>query len=299
MRNTLACVVVVSVGAFWGLYWIPLRQLDAAISTGSWATFIVLLPACLFLAPFALRGRRRIASSRKRMLASTALGGCSFALYSNGLVYGQVTVVILLFYLTPVWSTLLARYCLQQPVARQRYVAIAAGILGIAIVLHAHGGGFPWPHSLGDWFGLISGFLWAVSSMGIQGGSRLRPVEANFIFCFSALITALLVVVALGQAAPAHTASGAYAAAAGWAALIGIFWWGCLLVGFLWAAQILEPAQVGILLMSEAVMGALSAGLFAGEPFGLLMIVGTSLVVIAGLLGSVAAKPAADQSTPC
>lgn len=296
MRDVLARVTVVCAGALWGLYWIPLQRLNAVATVGPWATFFVMVPACLFLAPLAWRGRARIASIPFRRLACIALGGFSFVLYSDGLIYGQVTVVILLFYLTPVWSTLIARYWQHQVVSRLRYVAIVVGIAGIAVVLHAHGGGFPWPRGLGDWFGLLSGLLWAVSSTGIHGRSQIRAVETNFVFCVGALVASLLLAVVFWSEPLPRVSVGAYATMAGWAVLIGVLWWAITLVGFLWAAQILEPALVGILLMSEAVVGAISAGLFAGEPFGMLMMIGTSLVVCAGVIGSVPSRQVSQMT---
>ena len=74
-------------------------------------------------------------------------------------------------------------------------------------------------------------------------------------------------------------------------------WQSGLLVGFglavvmlpinliiLWAATRLEPARVGILLMSEVVVGVLSAALLAGEPFTWREATGAALIVLAGVL---------------
>ena len=52
------------------------------------------------------------------------------------------------------------------------------------------------------------------------------------------------------------------------------------------ATQVVEPARVGILLMSEVIVGTISAAVFAAEPFGPLVGVGTLLVISAGVLES-------------
>lgn len=288
MRQSLvASLMVTGVGALWGLYWIPLRALEGVSAAGPWSTFWVLVPACIVLAPSAVRARKQIRDSGRIAIASTALGGASFVLYSDGLLYGQVAVVILLFYLTPIWSTLISRYWLGWPVSRRRYIAIALGLIGIAVVLQSGGGGLPRPHALGDWLGLASGLLWAVSSVGINKHSRTGPVETNFIFCAGAVAAALILALILGWNTPPQMSSGHYGVALGWTLLIGILWWAVALAAFLRAAQILEPGRVGILLMSEAVVGAISAALFANEPFGVPMMIGTMLIVIAGLLEAI------------
>lgn len=283
---------VVAVGALWGLYWLPLRRLDALTTAGPWATLAAVALGCALLAPLAWAGRARLRGADRRALASLALGGAAFVLYSNGLLYGQVAVVILLFYLTPIWSTLIARFWLGWPVSWWRYAAIVCGLVGIGLVLRGGHGGLPLPRALGDWLGLASGLLWSIASTGIRVHSRTRPAETNFVFCAGGVAMALVLVVALG-ADPPRVAATARGAALGWTLLIGGLWWAASLAVFMWATQRLEPARVGILLMSEVLVGAVSAALFAAEPFGPLLAAGAVLVIAAGVLETVP-----DRRTP-
>lgn len=289
--SSFANLAVFSVGALWGLYWVPFRAFNAITSAGPWATFAVLVPACAMLAPAAWRARGRLRAASHQELASVALGGASFALYSTALVYGQVAVVILLFYLSPVWSTLIARLWLRQPVAGRRYAAIIIGLAGIVLVLYGNYAGLPVPHTLGDWLGLLSGMLWAVASTGIHQHSRTGPMETNFLFCFGAAVMALVLALALGLNTTPQLHAGQYAEAIGWLLLIGGLWWAAALTLFMWAAQAMEPARVSILLMSEVIVGAISAALFAAESFGALMIIGTALVIAAGALETLPTGP--------
>jgi drug/metabolite transporter (DMT)-like permease len=278
-----ASFAVVAVGAMWGLYWLPLRALEGVAAGGPWTTVAALAVACAVLAAPAWRGRRRLASARHRALASVALGGASFALYSNGLLYGQVAVVILLFYLTPIWSTLIARFWLGWPVSWWRHAAIAMGLVGIGLVLRGSHGGLPLPRTTGDWLGLASGLLWAVASTGIHVHARTRPAETNFVFCAGGLALALVLALVLPGTGAAGV-SGAWLAALAWTLVLGAVWWAVSLTAFMWATRILEPARVGILLMSEVVVGAVSAALLADEAFGGVMAAGTVLVIVAGVL---------------
>lgn len=288
----LTGTAVVAVGALWGLYWLPLRRLDALATAGPWATLAVVALGCVLLAPFAWAGRARLRAAGGRALTSLALGGASFVLYSNGLLYGQVAVVILLFYLTPIWSTLIARFWLGWPVSWWRYAAIGCGLVGIGLVLRGAHGGLPLPRALGDWLGLASGLLWSFASTGIRVHSRTRPAETNFVFCAGGALMALALVLALAGAPP-RPAPGAWGAALGWTLLIGGLWWAASLTLFMWATQRLEPARVGILLMSEVLVGAVSAALLADEPFGATLAAGAVLVIAAGVLETMP-----DRRTP-
>lgn len=289
--DSLGSLAVVVIGALWGLYWMPLRQLEATVPAGPWLTLAVLLVACVILAPAAWRGRARLLAARNRALASLALGGASFALYSDGFLYGHVAVVILMFYLTPIWSTLIARFWLGWPVSWWRYGAIACGLLGIALVLRGSHGGLPVPRGLGDWLGLASGLLWAIASTGIHVHSRTRPGETNFVFCLGGAAMALLLALVLGDGTPPAIEPATWARALAWTLLIGGLWWALSLTVFMWATQALEPARVGILLMSEVLVGAVSAALLAEEPFGPLMAAGAVLVIAAGVLETMPLRP--------
>jgi drug/metabolite transporter (DMT)-like permease len=281
-----ASVAVVAVGSSWGLYWLPLRELEAVAKIGPWATLAVTLVAAVALAPVAWLRRENLRAAGRPGLASVALGGASFVLYSNGLLYGHVAVVILLFYLTPVWSTLIARFWLGWRISWWRYAALVLGLGGIALVLRASSGELPLPYRLGDWLGLASGLAWSIASTGIHLHSRTAPLETNFVFCAGAVIGALMLALLLGWGDWPAMAPDVYVATAGWVVLIGVVWWAVLLTLFVGATQQLEPARVGILLLSEALVGALSAALLTDEPFGALMAVGMVLVLAAGAVES-------------
>ncbi len=281
-----ATILIVTVGAVWGLYWMPLRRLEDLATAGPWATAAVLLVAVAVLAPAAWRGRTRLSAAPLRALVSVATGGAAFVLYANGFLYGQVAVVILMFYLTPIWSTLIARFWLGRTISWWRYAALVTGITGIGLVLRGAHGGVPLPQETGDWLGLASGVLWAIGSTGIHGHSRTRPAETNFVFCAGGLLAAIVLAPLLAGAAVPGISTANALPALGWIVLIGVGWWAFSLTAFVAATQVVDPPRVGILLMSEVIVGTISAALFAGEPFGLLVALGTVLVISAGILES-------------
>ena len=277
-----ASLLVIATGIFWGLYWVPVRRIAELGVPGAWGTLGICAAATLLLGPFALRGGHRLARSTPLALGSIALGGFAFALYSAGLVYGRVAIVILLFFLTPVWSTLIGRYLMGWPMPRLRVVAIVVGLAGLALVLGAEGG-VPMPSSLGDWLGLASGFLWSVATTGMRTQVETGPGETAFVFALGAFLGTAVLAPALAPW-PGLPPAEAWLPALGWTLAAGGLWWGLSLAGLMWATTRLEPARVGILLMSEVLVGVVSAALFAGERLGRLEIAGGALVVLAAAL---------------
>ncbi|WP_111431948.1 DMT family transporter [Rhodobacteraceae bacterium DSL-40] len=281
-QTARATAIVFATGAFWGLYWLPVRALDALGLAGAWGTAAITLAAGLLLAPLAIRRRRALAAAHPLALASVALGGAAFALYSVGLVHGRVAIIILLYFLTPVWSTLIGRYVMGWQTPRLRIVAIAVGLLGLVVMLSARGEA-PLPRSAGEWMALLAGLLWSVATTGIRTKSDLGPGEAAFVFAAGAAAAALLLAPAL---APLPAAAGLESPlrAFGLAAATGGIWWALSIASLMWATVRLEPARVGILLMVEVLVGAVSAALFAGEHLAPLEIAGGALVLLSGLL---------------
>ncbi len=280
--SLLATLIVAGTGVLWGFYWVPVRRLSESGLPGAWGTVAIVAAAALLLAmPVALR-RWRLASADPVALASIALGGAAFVLYSVGFVYGRVAIIILLFFLTPVWSTLIGRFVMGWPTPRLRLAAIVVGIAGLAVMLGANGEA-PLPRGAGEWLALLSGILWSVATTGIRARPSPQPVEAAFVFAAGAVAGALALAPFLGGWPPGLSADAALPML-GWAFAAGGLWWGLSVASLMWATARLEPARVGILLMTEVLVGALSSAILAGEHLGRLELAGGALVLAAGVL---------------
>jgi drug/metabolite transporter (DMT)-like permease len=118
---------------FWGTLWIPLRHLDEAGLGGPWATAAGFTLPLLVVVPFGLVRWRRIAAAGWPLAHAGFLMAACFALYAEALLRGSVARVILLFYLTPAWSTLLARAFLGDRITGARLVTIALGLVGMGL----------------------------------------------------------------------------------------------------------------------------------------------------------------------
>lgn len=278
--TALATTIVLATGLFWGIYWLPVRALSDLGLNGAWGTAAITLASALLLAPLAL-GRGRLRRADPIAIASIALGGAAFALYSIGFVYGRIAIIILLWFLSPVWSTLIGRWVMGWPTPRLRLLAIVVGLAGLVVMLGADGE-IPLPRGLGEWMTLIGGLLWSVSTTGIRVRTELAPLPAAFVFSAGAAATSLVLAPVL-EPLPAVEA-GALLRIVGLALISGGLWWGLSLCGLMWATARLDPARVAILLMTEVLVGAVSAATLAGETLRPLEIVGGAMVLLAGLL---------------
>jgi drug/metabolite transporter (DMT)-like permease len=188
---------------------------------------------------------------------------------------------MLLFYLTPIWATILARIFLGDLITPSRVIAMVLAILGM-LTIFGLGAQFPIPHNIGDWLGIGSGFLWAVAMVRIRMSESHSAIELTAGFfqwslIFSAGAAFLLApsqIPEIEQVLPTLP-------------LLLIFMALLVLPGTyasLWGPKYLSPGIVGLLFMTEIIVGAISVALLAGEPFGIRELIGILLIAGASIL---------------
>jgi drug/metabolite transporter (DMT)-like permease len=276
-----ASLAVAASGAVWGSYWAPLRWLETQGIGGAWVSVIFFGVAGL--TPLAWMMRREAWSGFAGQMVNGGLLGLAFTLYTVSLVTTEVINAILLFYLTPVWSTLAGLLLLKERLSWRRGLSMAMGFAGMACIL-GFDHGLPLPRTTGDWLALLSGMLWAAGTLR----SFHRPAHGvslpAFTFCLGGL-AASLVIAAIAAAAGSPTAAlDDPGQALPSAVLLALVFFVPPNFLVLWAAQRIDSGRVGILLMTEVLAGAATAALFSGEPFGAMQAAGTALILCAGLV---------------
>lgn len=280
--GTWASITLVIGGMMWGLYWIPVRFFFDLGLTGPWPGIAMYASALLVLVPLIWREKTALALQWRDLVLSGMFTGAAFSLYSISLVYTEVVRSILLFYLTPIWGTILGVLFLGERLGIGRLAGLACGIGGLFVVLG--GTSFvPWPQNIGDWLALASGICWALGSLGLYRTANISVSGQVFAFVTGAMLLSLIGLAFLpGPVLPA-IAQGDYFWVVQFGLLSALF---VLPMVFMtiWPATKLSPARVGLLLMSEVVVGIASAAALSGEPFGLRELLGTLLIVSAAVL---------------
>jgi drug/metabolite transporter (DMT)-like permease len=207
------------------------------------------------------------------------------------LLLTEVVRVLLLFYLTPIWGTLLGRVLLGERITFNRGLALALGLAGLVVILGFEGG-YPLPRNGGDWMALAAGIAWAYGSLRIYSEPEVGVYETVCaFFAGGALVTGVVVTLPIASNALVPTWE---ALQVGWpwlALLVGLFGVPPVLIT-LWGAARLSPGRVGILLMGEVAVGIGSAAAWSGEPFGTREALGASLIVGAAVVEMMQRQPA-------
>ena len=290
-KAKLACLYA---GAVWGLFWIPLRALEDAGINGLWITVVYFLIPTICLIPIVLSRWQHVKQGGISLQLTTMLSGGALLLYSTSIVYTDVVRAMLLFYLTPIWATILARIFLGDLITPSRILAMLLAILGM-LTIFGLGARFPIPQNIGDWLGIGSGFLWAVAMVRIRMSESHSAIELTAGFfqwslIFSAGAAFLLApsqIPKIEQVLPALP-------------LLLIFMALLVLPGTyasLWGPKYLSPGVVGLLFMTEIIVGAISVALLAGEPFGIRELMGVLLIAGASMLEPLLALRGSDTNS--
>ena len=268
-------------GAVWGLFWIPLRELEDAGFQGLWITVVYFLIPALCLIPVTIWRWKYVKRGGFQLQLTAIISGGALLLYSTSIVYTDVVRAILLFYLTPVWGIILGRIFLGDKISTPRVIAMILAIIGM-LTIFGLGSKFPLPQNLGDWLGLCSGFMWAVAMVLINKNKNHSTIELTVGFFQWSLILSLFAAVLLSpESLPSFDKIVPVIP------LMLTFMVLLILPGTyasLWGPKYLNPGVVGLLFMTEIVVGAISVAILAGEPFGIREITGVLFIAGASML---------------
>ena len=276
----LASGIVIVAASAWGVLWVPIRVFEAQGVSGAWTLALINFSAFLVLVPvvtFTWAAQRQHARAALTIGFMTGLG---LSFYGLGLVHTSVVRATLLFYLTPVWATLIGVVFLGERAGVQRWGAIALGLLGLFALVS---GGPSLSFNIGDILALASGMVWAVGASLIARNGAI-PVSGMVAAQFLSMPIIILVLGSLIAPAAAPDVDTLRALAPTFLA-IAVF--GMLPGVFLlfWAQQFLEPGRVGLLMMSEVLVAILTATwLLPEERMEPVQWLGAVLIILAGIV---------------
>ncbi len=267
-------------GVAFGVFWIPIRALEAAGLPGAWAAMVFTLLPVPFVLPLYWRHRAELCPANWKGILGGILGGLAFGLYSLAFLYTDVVRVVMLFHLTPLWGFLLGRIVLGEIITPTRWLAVLLGLSGIAVIFGI-GEGVPLPENIGDWIAFASGIAWAFASLLLLIDEDVSvAIHGTSFFTVSALFTIIAVLLA-GDATPD---SASLLAVLPW--LLGVTLLLTIPAGFatIYGPTKLNPGVVALLFMAEIAIATITAAILTDETFGTREAIGVLLVLAAGLL---------------
>ena len=288
MRKAASVGALVFNALVWGVSWWPFRELQSLGLHPLWSTSLVYFfsLACVLLVwP---RGWRGFAQHPLLWLLAAAAGLTNVG-FNWAVTVGDVVRVVLLFYLMPAWSVLLAWAVLGEKPTRASLLRLLLAMAGVLIVLKSPGSPWPVPQDAADWLSLMGGLSFAATNVLLRK-LAYTPSESRMMAMF-----------------------GGGAIMAGGTALLGMAWqivpapvwttsWLGVALGlslaFLvsnmalqYGAARLAASTTALVMLTEVLFASLSSvalGAAALSPYTLL---GGSLIVLAAVWAALAPAP--------
>ena len=278
----LSLIIVVSSCA-WGLYWLPLRSIEQSGIAGSWS--IVLVNACplIILVPLIFFNLDKLKKYPKPILFAGIMIGAAFTFYANGLVQTSVIRATLLFYLSPIWSTIIGIIWLNERLTIARVISIVVALIGLILLLYDFRNQETTMLNFGDFSSILSGLFWALGASILKKWSKLPIIPLTAIVYFSTTsLSILLATIVYKAPIPSLALIGQnFSTAFIWSVIVLLPSF-CIIFRI---SQILFPGRVGILMMSEVAVAVISAKiLLPEEQMVILQWIGASAILLAGVV---------------
>lgn len=276
----------------WGLSWWPLRQLDADGLHPLWTTACVFTLATVVLSFISPSGWLHF-KQHPQLWWLMAASGLTNVGFNWAVTTGDVVRVVLLFYLMPTWSLLLAWWLLDERPTRGALMRLGLALLGVVLVLKTPESPWPLPQDLPDVLALFAGFCFALTNIWLL---RLQhtPESSRMVAMFGGgalMAVACAVLATVAGVIPAAQLFAVPFESAGVSSLAP--WVLGLSAAFLvsnftlqYGAARLSAHTTAMVMMSEVVFASVSSVALGASALTWRVGLGGGMIVLAALLAS-------------
>ena len=283
--SPLAAGALLINAAIWGMSWRPFRELQSQGMHPLWATAAVYLLISLCMSAFYFSAWRGAFVHPKLWWLALA-AGLTNVCFNWAVTVGDVVRVVLLFYLMPAWSVLIAWILLDEKPSRASLLRLLMAMVGVLIVLKTPGSDWPVPTSVADGLALLGGLSFALTNALLLKFNH-TPSSSRMLAMFAggALLPGAVAVLGVTLAAlPAPTLQ-----ASGVPVFVG------LTVAFVVSNMVLQygaarlaASTTALVMLTEILFAGVSAAVWGAAELSPRIFWGGSLIVLAALWAAVA-----------
>ncbi len=262
----------------WGLIWYPYRLLEQAGISGTQSSLLTYGFALALGAVLFARHWRDLARIPREAFWIAFAAGWTNLSYVLAVLEGEVMRVLLLFYLAPLWTLLLARLLLGERAGKKGLVIMALSLSGMMTMLW-QGEGWPLPQDWAEWIALSSGIGFASTNVLTRWAGHLT-LKAKSLSVWAGVCAIALVFFMFDR----HAQPLSMLSAANWLLMAAM---GVALAATTWLVQFgvthTTANRAAVIFMFELVVAAVSSYWLAGEAMDAREWVGGAMIVLAAL----------------
>ena len=270
------------------MFWYPLRLFAEQGMHGLWSSLFInlgTLPVLLFILH---RHWREVTTAPGRLLLiALAAGWCNTA-FNLAMIEGNVVRVLLLFYLSPLWTVILAYLFLGERPHRNGLLTVAIAMLGAIIMLWDVKMGLPIPQSDADWLALSAGIGFSINNVTVRHTQSVS-VRIKTVMAWVGVMMITSTLLFTGK----HGLGDINSNVIGAALLFGLFVMVIMTLSAQYGVTHMPAHRSAVILLFEIVVGAISAYFLTNERMSGQEWVGGALVMFAAYLS---ARPPSQQT---
>jgi len=280
-------VFAMLIGAsLWGVIWYPMRLLEGGGLGGIWLTLTLYGAALVVSLPRTARSIPEFSRSPAMLALLMLAAGWTNIAFVEAVLEGNILRVLLLFYLSPLWATLMGWALLHERITRVGFASLVIAMSGALLMLWNPILGAPWPQGKPDWMALTSGFAFALSNVIVRKAQEVS-IAAKALSVWAGVVIVGVIMIAVFSL-PVPRPSGSIFAGA---VALGVF--GILLMTVLvqYGVTHMPVHRSAVIALVELVAGAVSQQLLTNEIVTMREWVGGVLIVVGAYLAARASSP--------
>lgn len=262
----------------WGLIWYPLRLLEDNGLHGLWSSALIYCGTLVVAIPVLAKGWHEWKQSPFIFFLMALATGWTNIAFILAVLDGNVVRVLLLFYLSPLWATLLGVVILGEQLSRRSIIILCIAMTGAVIMLWHESLGFPAPRDVADWMALSAGIAFAITNVLIHKLNQASVMVKTATGWLGVLFIAFILIIFTEQKLDVST--NVIVAAGG----LGAIAMALTNIAVVYGVSNMPVYRSAIILLFEIVVGAVSSLLLTNEIIELREWIGGSLVILAAYL---------------
>lgn len=271
----------------WGVCWWPFKQLEAQGLHPLWATALVYGFVSVVIALWLWRTGRLVSwRPHPGLWVLLLASGLTNVGFNWAVTVGDVVRVVLLFYLMPAWSVLVAWWLLGEKPSPMALLRLLLALTGLFIVLKTPETPWPVPESLADVLALVSGLTFAVTN-ALLLKLKDTPTASRTLAMFGggAIMATLAALVGLGIG----VIQAGQGFSLGWLPYVGVLCLSFLLgnLALQYGAARLAAHTTALVMLSEVLFASVSSVMLGASDWESRTLIGGALILLAALLSVV------------
>jgi drug/metabolite transporter (DMT)-like permease len=305
-KNALAIFALLFGATSWGLIWYPYRLMAEAgvsgIASSFYTYFVALMIAVIyfgfncfksgfkngFKSGFKNNFKNELQKAfgsftlSKTLIFLSLTAGWTNLGYVMAVIHGEVMHVMLLFYLSPLWTLILAYFWLKEPISRTGFFAIILSLIG-AFTMLWQPNALPLPNTTSDWLAVSAGICFALTNVITRKSHHISLTTKSFAVWIGVVVTSLICKQFLGESFPSpsfFTATQSLVIVLIALLLIAVT------LGVQYGVSQILASRAAVIFLFELVIAAVASYYWANEAMTANEWIGGCLIVAAGLVAA-------------